>query len=76
MKRQAGSYDQSWVYNISKGAVGTPTILSPGEREVALRAFHATKQVISGVDLLHGKNGVDYVLETNSCPGFAGFEER
>ncbi len=74
MKRQAGSYDQSWVYNISKGAVGTPTTLNPEEREVALKAFHATKQVISGVDLLQCTNGVNYVLETNSCPGFAGFE--
>lgn len=66
--------DTSWIYNISKGAVGRPGTLSATERAVVLAAYHATHQVVSGVDLITGTDDQPRVLETNSCPGFEGFE--
>ncbi|MHA1732892.1 MAG: ATP-grasp domain-containing protein [Promethearchaeota archaeon] len=75
MRRRSGDDSKSWVYNISKGATGAPCSLSDDEVELALSAFGSTGQVVSGVDLIRSKEGRTYVLETNSCPGFGGFEE-
>lgn len=65
----------SWIYNISKGALGEETTLDDDERELALAAFNATNQFFSGVDIISDVDGNAYVLEVNSSPGFGGFEK-
>lgn len=74
--RSAGLDAESWIYNISKGAVGSKAIVDPGDLSLAMAAFRSTRQFFSGIDVIRGVDGSSRVLEVNSCPGFKGFEEH
>ncbi|MHA1371031.1 MAG: ATP-grasp domain-containing protein [Promethearchaeota archaeon] len=74
-KRSAAIGGESWIYNISKGGVGSPATLSSKERDLVLSAFKLLKQFFSGIDLISDLDGNHYILEVNSCPGFKGFEK-
>lgn len=74
-RRMATLDTESWIYNISKGATGSRDALDAKERQLVLDAFHATGQFFTGIDLIKGLNGQNYILEVNSTPGFKGVEQ-
>ncbi|MFX0103466.1 MAG: RimK family alpha-L-glutamate ligase [Candidatus Hodarchaeota archaeon] len=74
-KRTRKEEDESWIYNISKGAIGEEGSLNDIEKELALAAFNATSQFFCGVDIISDIKGNSYILEVNSSPGFTGFEK-
>jgi RimK family alpha-L-glutamate ligase len=73
--REASSNGESWIYNISKGGLGRAHEVTSSERDLVLAAVNITHQFFSGVDIITGLNGTNYILEINSCPGFKGLEE-
>ena len=74
-KRNAITDKESWIYNISKGAIGSNASLSEEELFIARKAFEVTNQFFSGIDLIADTEGQNFILEVNSCPGFKGFEK-
>nr|MDO8111767.1 hypothetical protein [Candidatus Sigynarchaeota archaeon] len=74
-RRSATIATESWIYNISRGAIGMKDTIDATERQLVLDAFRATGQFFSGIDLIKEKDGKNYILEVNSTPGFKGFEE-
>jgi len=63
-----------WRTNVSRGGAATPTELSAGHVELALRAAAAIEAEYAGVDLLTGSDGTTYVLEVNGIPGWEGLQ--
>jgi len=63
-----------WRTNVSRGGAATPTELSAGHGELALRAAAAIEAEYAGVDLLTGSDGTTYVLEVNGIPGWEGLQ--
>jgi ribosomal protein S6--L-glutamate ligase len=59
--------------NLHQGGTAEPVRISPAEREAAVRAAHAFRLGLAGVDLLRSADGPK-VLEVNSSPGFQGIE--
>lgn len=59
--------------NAALGGVGTATVLSDAERELALAVSRAFACEVAGVDLLRTANG-PLVIEANANPGFAELE--
>ena len=59
--------------NLHQGGSAEPVRISPAEREAAVRAAHAFRLGLAGVDLLRSADGPK-VLEVNSSPGFQGIE--
>lgn len=66
--RRSNPHD--WRSNISRGAVAEAVEISPPMAEIAIRAAAAVGCEIAGVDLLHGEDGTEYVLEVNAVPGW------
>jgi len=60
--------------NLHQGGSAEPVRISPMEREIAVRAAHAFRLGLAGVDLLRSSDGPK-VLEVNSSPGFQGIEQ-
>jgi ribosomal protein S6--L-glutamate ligase len=61
---------QGWRTNVAQGGSAESYRPSAAERALALRAAHAVKCPMAGIDLLPGPNGEWYVLEINAVPGW------
>jgi len=72
----AGMYrvGSSWKTNIHAGAQPKPLKLSEELKDLSIRAAHATKTEIAGVDLLETEKGLR-VIEVNSIPGFTALQK-
>jgi ribosomal protein S6--L-glutamate ligase len=62
-----------YLNNIAQGAVPARYELTAQEKDLAIRATHACRIDIGGVDMVHTKNG-PLILEVNKSPQVAGFE--
>ncbi|MCA8955841.1 MAG: 30S ribosomal protein S6--L-glutamate ligase, partial [Planctomycetes bacterium] len=60
--------------NIHRGGHASIVKLTREERQTAVRAVQATGLRVAGVDILRAKRG-PLVMEVNSSPGLAGFED-
>ena len=64
-----------WRYNIARGGFGE--LYKPTDRQIELAI--ATADVIGthycGIDILHDREGRDYVLEINAIPGWKTLQE-
>lgn len=59
--------------NVSRQGSAEPYTLTEAEEERALRASAAIGTRFSGVDLLYGRQGEEYVIEVNAVPGWRAF---
>ena len=66
---QRESLDDDFRSNLHQGGQGTPIVLTPEEKKVALKAAKAMGLHICGVDLMRSNRG-PLVLEVNASPGF------
>ncbi|TFF95425.1 MAG: RimK family alpha-L-glutamate ligase [Promethearchaeota archaeon] len=75
-KALAGMYrvGSDWKTNIHAGARSEPLELTEELKELAMKASHAVKTDIAGVDIIESENGY-YVLEVNSIPGFTALQK-
>lgn len=71
MKRQARAGD--FRSNLHRGGTAEKIILSPEEKETALKSVDILGLNIAGVDMLQTENG-PLVLEVNASPGLEGIE--
>ncbi|MFK7769228.1 MAG: RimK family alpha-L-glutamate ligase [Mariniblastus sp.] len=63
--------NESWITNISQGAVGSPHDSSSIERELAIKSARALGAHFAGVDLMYdNRTGKPVVLEVNAVPGW------
>lgn len=60
--------------NLHRGGKATKEILTPEERQTALKAAKAMGLSVAGVDILRSKSG-PVVMEVNSSPGLEGIEK-
>lgn len=72
MRRVAANGD--FRANIHAGGKGEAVKLSPGERDMAIKAAQLLQLPIAGVDILQSDDG-PLLLEVNSSPGLAGIEK-
>ncbi|MHA1793260.1 MAG: ATP-grasp domain-containing protein [Promethearchaeota archaeon] len=75
-ERYATLDGESWIYNISKGGTGKIGSLNEAEKKLIKRTMKASHQYFAGIDVISDVKGKPYILELNSCPGFAGFEKH
>lgn len=59
-----------WRTNVSRGAVTAPHDLTEQRHALARRAAEVVGAPLAGVDILPGRDGIDYVLEVNAVPGW------
>jgi RimK family alpha-L-glutamate ligase len=64
-----------WKTNFSKGAKVEAVKLSAELEELALRAVRLLHLDYAGVDLMPAEDGVVYVIEINSIPGWRGLQK-
>lgn len=71
MTRQA----DNWITNVRRG--GRPRPLAPDSdlAELAVRAAACVGTCYAGVDVLRDRDGVAWVLEVNSMPGWKGLQQ-
>jgi len=69
MKRESDSF----LHNISQGAIGSKIEITEDEKNLSLKATHICENGLSGVDIIRDSvTNKSYVLELNRKPGFYG----
>lgn len=63
-----------WKTNISQGGVPIKYIPSADLKEICLQAEKVVGADYCGIDLLEGEDGLVYVIEVNSMPGWKGLQ--
>jgi len=61
--------------NISQGGTGKQIELNDEDKEMCIKATKACGLEFAGVDLIKSKDGISYLVETNSNPGIHIIEE-
>ncbi len=61
--------------NISQGAEGKPFKLTDEQKEICINAHKSVNGAWTAVDFIVNEKGETFVLEVNSSPGTAGFED-
>lgn len=64
-----------WRTNLARGARARPVRLDDEQEALCVRAAAALGADYAGVDLVHGEDGCEHVLEVNGIPGWRGLEE-
>ena len=70
MKRSS----DNWKTNISRGGIAEPITLSSEQEGLCLKTASALGAAYLGVDLLVDRDGLSYVIEANSAPGWRGLQ--
>ncbi|MGI6406469.1 MAG: RimK family alpha-L-glutamate ligase [Syntrophaceticus sp.] len=65
----------NWKTNINRGGIAEPYKLSPEQEELCFKTASALGAAYLGVDILVDPDGVSYVIEANSAPGWKGLQD-